>query len=174
MIEQHRDLRSEGFLGGVSINTASAAVPTHDHAIGCNPDDCVARNIDDALQAREFVFDARELFVSTLPGSPDYRTGNYLDEEQDDDKTGEISDEADNECAGYDEGRDGPQVAADVGDGRVAVEKHGNGVEAGDWDSPPVLSKSLVRALAHEELSHSRAIYFLVGKFGMTMLEQSV
>ena len=82
MIEEHRDGRAESFPGGVAVDAAGAAVPAHDHAFRRDADDRVARNIDDALQAREFLPHAGELFLSSFPTLPDERAGNYLADEK--------------------------------------------------------------------------------------------
>ena len=89
MIEEHRNGRAESFPGGVAIDAAGAAVPAHDHAFGRDADNRVARNIDDALQAREFLLHAGELFLSTFPTLPDERADNYLADEKGNDDSGE-------------------------------------------------------------------------------------
>ena len=95
MIEEHRERRAESFLRRVAVDATGAAVPTHDHAFGRDADDRVARNVDDALQAREFLANAGELFVSAFPGLPDERAnGDLADEKSNDDCSESRSKEA--------------------------------------------------------------------------------
>ena len=70
MIEDYRDWGAESFLGSVAVDTACAAVPAHDDAFGSYADDCVARNVNDALQAGKFVMHAREFIARASPFYP--------------------------------------------------------------------------------------------------------
>jgi len=78
VIEQHRDRRAKSFLRGVSVNAAGAAIPTHDHAVGCDTNNRVARNVDDTLQTREFMSNAGELFACPSPAGKNQETKKCL------------------------------------------------------------------------------------------------
>src|SRR5262245_39955277 len=93
MIEEHRDGRTQRFFRGVTVNTSRASIPTHDHAFSGDADDCVAGNVDNALQAGEFVADTRELFLVALPTSPNQQAGGYLKDKQDNNKFSEVRSE---------------------------------------------------------------------------------
>jgi hypothetical protein len=84
VIEQHRDRRAESFFRGVSINRARATIPTHDHAVGRDTDNRVARNIDDALETREFVSNTGELFARPSRTGPNHETEEYLSNKKND------------------------------------------------------------------------------------------
>ena len=73
---------------------------------------------------------AGELFMSAAPVFPDDNTGDYLDDDENNDEFSKVGseergdDEAESERGWNHEGREGPKLAAGAGDERVAIEKH--------------------------------------------------
>ena len=73
---------------------------------------------------------ARELFLSAAPVFPDDNTGDYLDDDENNDEFSKVGseergdDEAESKRGWNHEGREGPKLSAGAGDERVAIEKH--------------------------------------------------